>query len=288
MTRAPFHVRLLIVTFALLLVGLLAWAYIATHDVQTPLSDFLQGKQQITWPPPLKRDSKPVGESASDAVVRLLGPLRDGGLVLLGAGAIVAANRVRWRARRAAQTETFELRLGRDDLSNPFKVQEAFEGLAGSLTVRWYQRLWSGQPHLALEVHRGHEGAIAFTAAGPPGTEQLIRSALRELYPDVSLERRAGRAGWARTVIRMKKARSYVLSIQTLRNYEHAFSESLVATLGGTRGHASVQLVLTPAPKLLHRRSRAVLKRRERGLIDQDRRDELDPGMSSVVELKEL
>ncbi len=288
MTRAPLHVRVAVMAVALMVAGIPTWAYVATHDLERPLSDFLQGKERVTWPPPPKPGARGGGDVADDLLATALAPLRYTALALFTLAGAVAVNRTRRRIRRGDEVETFELRLGRDDLSNPFKVQEAFEGLAGSLTVRWYQRIWSGQPHLALEIHRGALGEIAFTAAGPPGTEQVVSAALKELYPDVSLELRAGRPPWTHAVMRLKKARSYVLSIQTLRNYEHAFSESLVSTMDTTTGAVSVQLVLTPAPKMLHRRSRALLKRRERGLNYQDRRDELDPGAQSVVEFKEL
>ena len=49
-----------------------------------------------------------------------------------------------------------------------------------------------------------------------------------------------------------------------------------------------MQLVLTPAPALIHGRARRLLKRRERSLNQGDRRDPLDSGTDSVVEAKEL
>ena len=75
-----------------------------------------------------------------------------------------------------------------------------------------------------------------------------IAGPLEDLYPDVRLIEQAGRPRWAACVVRLKKRHSYVLSLQTVRNYEHAFSESLVALLGGLDANTTVQLVLTPAP----------------------------------------
>ena len=79
-----------------------------------------------------------------------------------------------------------------------------------------------------------------------------------------------------------------MLSIQTTRNYEHAFSETLVALMAKSVGELSVQLVLVPAPGFVHRRARALLKRRERGLQHADHRDPGELGIDSIVEAKEL
>jgi hypothetical protein len=79
-----------------------------------------------------------------------------------------------------------------------------------------------------------------------------------------------------------------VLSIQTTRNYEHAFCESLVALMDKGTDDLSVQLVLTPASGFVHRRARRLLKRRERALQHADHRDAGEVGIDSVVEAKEL
>ena len=71
------------------------------------------------------------------------------------------------RRRRARELATYELRLGRDDLANPFRVQEAFEGIIGAISARWYERLLAGQDHFALEVHRLPDRSIRYTLALP-------------------------------------------------------------------------------------------------------------------------
>ena len=78
---------------------------------------------------------------------------------------------------------------------------------------------------------------------------RAIRGPLEDLYPDVELHgsRRRDQRG-AKSVVRLKKRRPFVLSIQTTRNYEHAFAESLVALLSAHDHETTVQLVLTPAP----------------------------------------
>jgi hypothetical protein len=104
----------------------------------------------------------------------------------------------------------------------------------------------------------------------------------------VELVEVSGRPDSKRHLVRLKKRRSFVLSIQTTRDYEHAFSESLVGLLGALDRELTVQLVLTPAADFVYRRARRRLKGRERGLNQRDRRDPLDPGRDSVVEAKEL
>ena len=136
------------------------------------------------------------------------------------------------RRRRARATVRWELRLGRDDLANPYRVQEAFEGIAGAIGVRWYERLWRGPEHLALEIHRLPDASIRFTIAAPQLPGGAISGPLEDLYPDVELDRSSKASPSGRGhVVRLKKRDSFVLSLQTTRNYEHAFSESLVALI---------------------------------------------------------
>ena len=97
-----------------------------------------------------------------------------------------------------------------------------------------------------------------------------------------------GAPSWAQTVVRLKKRRPFVLSIQTTRNYDHAFTESLVALLSAHDHETTVQLVLTPAPGFVDRRARRMLKARERTLQHADHRDPGELGIDSVVEAKEL
>src|SRR5207249_1985185 len=152
------------------------------------------------------------------------------GLLVVAVG--IAVSRMLHRRARARATTRWELRLGRDDLANPYHVQEAFEGIAGAISTRWYERVWRGPEALALEVHRLPDLSIRFTIAAPRDLEPAIRGPLEDLYPDVEPTQVDGHPAWADCVVRLKKRRSFVLSIQTTRNYEHAFTESLVALMG--------------------------------------------------------
>jgi hypothetical protein len=242
-----------------------------------------------TWPR-IKRGYHP--PAAVHSAVSVVGTLAHLALIAAVVAAVLAAVAVvrrgfarRWRASAVVR---WDLRLGRDDLANPYRVQEAFEGIAGSIGVRWYQRLWRGPEHLALEIHRLNDASVRFVIAAPSYLEASISGPLEDLYPDVELIEVDGEPEWGGHIVRLKKRASFVLSLQTTRNYEHAFSESLVALIAKSTGELSVQLMLTPASRFVHRRSRRLLKRRERALQHADHRDPGELGIDSVVEAKEL
>ena len=143
--------------------------------------------------------------------------------------AVATIRRVVARRRRARATIRWELRLGRDDLANPYRVQEMFEGIAGAIRSRWYERLWRGCDHFAVEIHWLPDQSIRFAIAAPMHLARAIKGPLEDLYPDVEMDASRGGPDWGQCVVRLKKRHAFVLSIQTNRNYEHAFAESLVA-----------------------------------------------------------
>ena len=244
----------------------------------------------VDWPPRTRRDFEtPHAVDAALSIGDFIARLVVWSVVALVAlAAVVIARRLVERRRRAKAMTSWELRLGRDDLANPYRVQEAFEGIAGAINARWYERLWRGCDHFAVEMSRVRDTSIRFTIAAPAYLAPAIRGPLEDLYPDVELQERDGWPYWTSTIVRLKKREPFVLSIQTTRNYEHAFSESLIALLGAHDHKVTSQLVLTPAPRRADRRARKMLKRRERGLQRADHRDPGELGIDSVVEAKEL
>lgn len=205
--------------------------------------------------------------------------------------ALLLALRTRARYRRRRQVVTWKLVLGREDLAMPYEVSEAFEALHGALLARWYRRLPLGQDHFCLETHHTPTGEIAFTVAAPAGVERELVGVLQNLYPDVEIGRLGegpARPTWLKRVVRLKKARAFVLALQSTKDYQHSFVETLSTTLACQAPGISVQLCLTPAPMALSRHARALLKQRERTLNYGDRNDPIDPGTGSVVEAKEL
>ena len=289
MTPRPLT-RILVGLVLIAAVALPVGYYTTTHQLGATVRQFLAGKQP-TWPPPPKpgRD----GGLAADPIDAAAGPARTAGLVLVAVFAAGSVLRLRRRALRRRAMRTFELQLGRDDQTEPWDVQETFESIAGALTARWYRRLLGGQDHLALEIHRTSDGAIHFAICAPDHAIGAITRALDNLYPDVTVRAVDGRSNELAHIIRLKKRRSAVLSLQTTRDYRHSPIENLVALLGTGGGHSrvpelTVQLVLTPAPGFIHSRHRNLLKRRERHLNADDRRDLDAAGAGSVIEAKEL
>ena len=263
------------------------WLYVATRDWSHAWRQMEMGRP-VSWPR-LKHGPAPRAVHDAEHIAALMLRFAEVGLAVgLVFVLLIAASRLRHRRRRVRAMERWELRLGRDDLTNPYHVQEAFEGVAGAIGVRWYDRLCRGPEHLALEIHRLPDNSIRFVLAAPRYLEPAISGPLEDLYPNVELQAADGAPDWAATVVRLKKRASFVLSIQTTRNYEHAFSETLVALLAKGVGELSVQLVLVPAPGFVHRRARRLLKRRERRLQHADHRDPGELGIDSIVEAKEL
>jgi len=286
--RASPKTRLLVFAFvfapALLALALYVW----TRDWEHLTRQYELGHTP-TWPPRAKPGPQPAlltGARHAAAVALDIFRLVASGVVALGA--VATARRAVERRRRASATIRWELRLGRDDLANPYRVQEMFEAITGALRARWYERVWRGCEHFAVEIHRLPDQSIRFTIAAPIHLRPAMKGPIEDLYPDVELLATGGAPTWGRSVVRLKKRRAFVLSIQTNRNYDHAFSESLVALLSAHDSQTTVQLVLTPAPALIDRRARRLLKRRERRLQHADHRDPGELGIDSVIEAKEL
>ena len=286
--RMPFWQRAAIVLLSVAAAAVYAYSYVVSHDLERWLRRAMAGKH-VSWPPPRKSNSEGSGDAGLGPIIdTALEVARLSALAAVALGLALLTSRALGRRRRARELATWELRVGRDPLSNPYRVQEAFEGIVGAIGVRWYRRLWAGPDHFALELHRLPDRTTRFTLAAPRQLLPALAGPLEDLYPDVRLIKCDGRPHWSAAITRLKKRRSHVLSLQTNLNYEHAFAEALAAALGQHEGRTTVQLVLTPAPAWVHARARRLLKRRERHLNQGDRRDPLDPGMDSVVEAKEL
>jgi len=286
--RAPLKVRLLVIPLVILpLLGGLA-LYVATRDWEHLRRQYELGHKP-TLPPRTKDGPKP---EAIDAAQHTLASVFEIACLIAVCALLltlaIVARRLLQRRRRTAAMDRWVLHLGRDDLANPYRVQEMFEGITGAIRPRWFERLWHGSDHVAMEVHCLYDGSLRFTIAAPRYLEAAIKGPLEDLYPDVELMGTDGAPDCARSIVRLKKRRPFVLSIQTTRNYDHAFTESLVALLSAHDHETTVQLVLMPAPAFVHRRARRLLKRRERALQQADHRDRGELGIDSVVEAKEL
>jgi hypothetical protein len=198
------------------------------------------------------------------------------------------ASRSVQRRRRRQRLRRFELRLGREDVASPYKREKLFDAWHGQLIARWWERPCRGQLSVALEVHHGADATQRLVLACPDGCVEMLEGRLLETYPDVRLFELSGQPRWAGHIVRLKKRRLFIDRLQTVKDDEQALCESLVQTMASLGRPATVQLVLTPAPWLLHRLARALLKRRERDLTRDERHRRDDIGVDSVVEDKEL
>jgi protein involved in plasmid replication-relaxation len=210
---------------------------------------------------------------------------------LIGLGVLVLASggsRAVFRMRRLRRVRRWEIRLGREDLATPYQREKMFDSFYGQLGERWWRRLATGQPSIALEVHNLPDGTQRLTLAANEGQAKMIEGRLLATYPEVRLVPGSIALAASRHVIRLKKRHTFVARIQTVKDDEQALVESVVATMARTGELATVQLVITPAPWAAHWLSRRLLKSRERGLTRAERRDPADIGVDSVIEDKEL
>lgn len=234
-----------------------------------------------------RRERAPSAGTGFDPVAKLAEVAAAVGIGAAAGAACIACARLRSRRRRRDQIERWELVLGHDDLAEPYQVEKALETVCGELRARWFRRSLDGQDHLALEFHRGHGERVRVSVAGTPRAIRAFRAQLAVLYPDVELRRVEGRPDWCERTIRLKKARHFVLSLATTRDYTHSFSEALASALSHAPEGVTVQLVLTPAPRSFQRRAERVVRERERSANLRRRRDPSDPGAESVVAAKE-
>jgi hypothetical protein len=202
-----------------------------------------------------ERAQRLAGDAANSVWRAARGPLL-AALLLAGASLI---SRAVHRQRRLARMRRFEIRLGREDVASPYKREKLFDGWHGQLSVRWWQRLYRGQPSLALELHHGADATQRLVLSCPEDLARTFEGRLLETYPDVRLVELPGTPGWTGRVVRLKKRRLFIDRLQTVKDDEQALCESLTQTMARLAEPASVQLVLTPGPWLLHRVARSLL-----------------------------
>lgn len=262
--------------------------------VQLPAGDGARIDAPDVRVPELPEQARPAGllaratnavATAAAAVWRML---RGALAVLFVIAAVSAAARLRARRRRAGEVRRYELVLSREDQATPYQREKLFDAWHGQLVARWWERPLAGQQSVALEIHDLPTGRQALALAATEHAARALEGRLQATYPDVRLEQVDGQPAWSGHVIRLKKRKLFTQRIQTVKDDAHVLTESIVATMSALREPVTVQLVLTPAPWLVHRLSRALLKLHERRLTGDERHDPSDIGVDSVVEDKEL
>ena len=270
------------------------WVYVSTHDWARPGAQLRDGPRRhlaahARSPAPKPRSSHRAARSCSTARSTSLRPVAVGALLLALAVRRRAARAHRRRRARADDPlgAAPRPRRPRQPLPRPGGVrghrrrdrQRAGTSASGAAATTSPSRSTgsptarSASPIAAPALPRAGDPRAA---RGPLPRRRAASSV--DGQPDLGADASCG----------SRSARPFVLSIQTTRNYEHAFTESLVALLSAHDHETTVQLVLTPAPGFVHRRARRLLKRRERALQHADHRDPGELGIDSVVEAKEL
>ncbi len=254
----------------------------------------------------------------TDAVVVALHLALYATLTIAALAAALGGARLRARRERAktGATRWAEIRLGRDDHASPYEVSKVFDGIAGALRAGPARRALRGAPTLTLAiVSEGAARSVRFLVRAPAIYQDAIAARLRATYPDtrliavdgadadplalgavapVSLAaqaflRRAERSTpVGAEVLRIKKARRWLWSLASTKDYEHSLIESLVSVMHAIATPCVVELLLTPAPALLERYTGPALRRRERGFQADRTLLPGDPGATGVVARKHL
>lgn len=214
-------------------------------------------------------------------------------------------------ARRSELRPTvLEIRLGRNDETVPYAVAKMFDGVAGAARPRWWRRLALGPDALDfLWIQDPAARKLWIAVAARPGLHDLLHARLRATYRDVRvrpldvwadldvagpaealrdrLRRRAAPSSrWS--VVRLKKARRALLTLQTTKDYEHSTPEALVGRLGVAKVPAIVSLHLIPTPRLTERWMLAALRRRERRYRSETAADVTEGGIDSAVAQQQI
>jgi hypothetical protein len=207
----------------------------------------------------------------------------------------------------------FELVLPRDALAEPYEVAKLADGLAPILRSqrRFALGRLLGPDSLVLDQHAdGGRRTVAFHAATTARAWPAVQARMRATYPGmrvipaapdplltsvqrprVALASRLRRHAVARVpvdIVRLKKRRAWVWSLQTTRDFTHSAVSSLVHQLHGCGVDATVQLVLTPTPARAERRAGRVVRKRERDLRVETGQVGAEPGIESVTAQKDL
>jgi len=181
---------------------------------------------------------------------------------------------LRWRARRRRRYVRLEVLGHRTDRASAEALVRMHSALHKRLLARWWRRILSGQPTVALEVHYEHtdgEGRRAwFAICCPRGVEQMVEAALRTAYPNCRLVAAKHRcAPPPRALLRLKKDGEFIRRVKLLDRFEHEREPAmnrLLTVMAACEASVSLQIAMTPAPVVFERFARRRFEERERRL----------------------
>ena len=208
------------------------------------------------------------------------------GLALVTCLAVLVT--VRLYARRLRQYVRLRVIPHRGDDPSTEEVVNVFDALHKRLLRRWWRRLFSGQPSVALEVHCHREVWLSLTC--PVGMRSLMEAALRGAYPNCRLQDEPVIPGSPPYVLRLKKHSPFIKRAKLIdpfaRDHVPAVNR-LITTMAACRAPVFVQIALTPTPAFFDGHSKRSYKRHEHHLSRQ-RKLRLPPLDRSMVEDDEL
>ena len=128
--------------------------------------------------------------------------------IVLIAGLLLA--RMRSRARRSYVRLLVE--PYRTDRASAESVVRMFEALHKRVLRRWWRRLLSGQPSIALELHHtgGADASAWLAVACPDGLQPMVESALRAAYANCRVRPSQHLLGRPPAVLRLKKRAQFI------------------------------------------------------------------------------
>ncbi|HEY2283573.1 MAG TPA: replication-relaxation family protein [Solirubrobacteraceae bacterium] len=197
---------------------------------------------------------------------------------------------LRVRARRSRIYVRFGVEVYRTDNTSAEGVIAMFESLHKRLLRRWWRRLLSGQPSLALEIHHGSRRSVWLALSCPRAEEAMVETALRTAYPNSRLRSPPELLANPPVVLRLKKQTGFIRRVAALDRFEHQREppvNRLMTVMGACGEPAFVQFALTPAPALFERYAKHAYKQHEARLA-RERRERPIMQDRSMVEDAEL
>ncbi|MDO8185869.1 replication-relaxation family protein [Conexibacter sp. JD483] len=162
----------------------------------------------------------------------------------------------RWRARRARRYVRLRITPFRSDEASPASEKTLMEDIHRQVLVRWWQRLLTGQPSVALEIMYRKNGAsnvreAALTVSCLEAQIPAVRSAITSCYPHTRVSRETGTVTGGGYVLRLKKRHDFIRRIKVAAQRDHdeiPTMDRVLTALGDVGEPALVQLALTPTP----------------------------------------
>lgn len=150
--------------------------------------------------------------------------------------------------RRQSMMRKVEIVLSRDDTTEPFEVTKFFDSVNGMLLTKFPWMGWfMDHSHLVWE-YTTRDGKKRICLAAPGLILDRIQKNLQSVYQNIRFRPIPMNEDehLPSEFIQMRLQRHWFYSIQTLKDYQKLFAESLFASLDDVEGRAGLQIVMKP------------------------------------------